>query len=964
MFTLLSLITSAEISDDAIYEKLDEDIIKVIIELKEEPIIPANKRLSQEPPYDTILGETIAKILGTYDEDIKIKKHKEKIDNEHKKIEERLIKKYNTIKLKNKYKYVFNAIAVEISRKDYNNLLLDKNFKNIIIDEELYLTADGIAQYNESAIELNVDDLWNMPSDGGITGQNVKIAILDSGINYGHTDFGGCTNANISEGNCPKIEYMYDFHNDDNDSLDDNGHGTAVAGIVGANGQIKGMAYNSTFFIYKVCSSGGTCISSNIISGIENATLNGVDIIQMSIGSIGFSDNSVFLEPINNAMDNNSLVVISAGNEYNNFTILSPSAHLKAISVGASCLDSQLELNADCPGNSSLAVFSSRGFAVYSNGNISGIKPDVIAPGSFINTTKSTNNDYTIVQGTSFSSPYVSGIAALIKQAHPDWNAYELKSAIINYARPLINLTLYEQGAGIIDALASYNASLLVKRESDGTNMVYFGDNWDSSIVLKNFSATLNITNKWSSDIDFNLSIDNHNGITFLHNLNIPYTLVTNNSIEVEINITLNNSILTTGINNGTIYLITNISQTIIVPWAVFTINNDASCPVGEYTGDLSLPSEIICELPDWDRDGAIIVSASDTLECNGSTIKGLFPIDFGDSTTTFGSKGIHVTSSNTKMVNNCTITHWDIGLGIYADDVIIKNNLIDTTSFYGAYISSQQNITFENNIFTNNKDYALYINSPTNITVENNIFNNTDTAIYFNSLTGNNSGILSNNLFLNESSISQTAISIEQEDKLTINNAIIVGYTYGLVCSSSNLTIYDSHINATTNSAVLNSPCELTFVNVTYDNNESVGNGAYYYEKYYLTINVTDNASASISNANVATYVAAGVASFNFDWNETTDANGMVTFPTTMFSRTSSATTNYTQINVSTYSNGIYSYLNYSNTTLVSTELSFANITIETTSETTTLPSILAKLTIKDTGRLSMKDGVLKITN
>jgi minor extracellular serine protease Vpr len=108
-----------------------------------------------------------------------------------------------------------------------------------------------------------------------------------------------------------------------------------------------------------------------------------------------------------------------------------------------------------------LADFSSRG-PVTSTWEV---KPDLVAPGVAINST--IPGGYLSLQGTSMAAPHVAGACALIKQAHPEWNPEQVKAALMNYSKPLVNhegeqYKTYEQGAGRIQLLDSINADLLV----------------------------------------------------------------------------------------------------------------------------------------------------------------------------------------------------------------------------------------------------------------------------------------------------------------------------------------------------------------------------------------------------------------------------------------------------------------------------------------------------------------------
>ena len=172
----------------------------------------------------------------------------------------------------------------------------------------------------------------------GVTGLGVRVAIVDTGVAYTHPDLGGCLGATC------KVIGGYDFVNNDNNPQDDNGHGTHVAGIVAANGVVRGIAPDARLLAYKVLNANGDGFSSTVIAGIDAAvdpdgnpaTNDGARVINLSLGGYGDPD-----DPLSQAVDNATLhgvtVVVAAGNEGpNEQTIGSPGTARRAITVGAS----------------------------------------------------------------------------------------------------------------------------------------------------------------------------------------------------------------------------------------------------------------------------------------------------------------------------------------------------------------------------------------------------------------------------------------------------------------------------------------------------------------------------------------------------------------------------------------------------------------------------------------------------
>ncbi|MCP3682416.1 MAG: S8 family serine peptidase [bacterium] len=267
--------------------------------------------------------------------------------------------------------------------------------------------------------------------------------------------------------NMCKIIGGYDFYNNDADPMDDHGHGTHVAATAAGDGVLKGVAPDAKILAYKVCSSAGSCPNSDIIAAIERSldpNQDGnfddrADIISMSLGGSGTPDSPAALA-IDNAFDNGIFSSISAGNNGpGSQTIGCPSCARKAMSVAAWCKPEHVGYDYRC--DIPIASFSSRGPVVWSGGTLD--KPEISAPGVRICAAQWQNawassecidNEHTSISGTSMAAPHVAGVAALIKQAHPDWEPQQIKDAIMNTAVDL-GLDMHTQGAGLVDALAA-----------------------------------------------------------------------------------------------------------------------------------------------------------------------------------------------------------------------------------------------------------------------------------------------------------------------------------------------------------------------------------------------------------------------------------------------------------------------------------------------------------------------------
>lgn len=225
----------------------------------------------------------------------------------------------------------------------------------------------------------------------------VIIAILDSGVDSDHTDLA----QNAIQG--------YNFIDNNSNFQDDNGHGTKITGIAAAkidNGQgIAGMAGNSSVMSLKIANGMGSVKRSDLISAIIYAADNGARVINVSAGFEGPSE--IEEAAVEYAWSKGLLICASAGNDgicdLNHY----PSSYEHVMSVGASTEDD-----------------SRAGFSNY------GSNVDVYAPAKSVWLTLP-QNGYGTGSGTSYASPQVAGLAALVWSSHPDWTNQEVWDAII-----------------------------------------------------------------------------------------------------------------------------------------------------------------------------------------------------------------------------------------------------------------------------------------------------------------------------------------------------------------------------------------------------------------------------------------------------------------------------------------------------------------------------------------------------
>ncbi|HID20603.1 MAG TPA: hypothetical protein EYP28_06685 [Methanophagales archaeon] len=230
---------------------------------------------------------------------------------------------------------IIDAISADIYPSMLDELLNSSAVNEVYPDEKLYALLD------DSVPWINAPDVWLLLDSIGdnVTGKGVKVAVLDTGVDYKHPDLGG------GKGTGYKVVRGYDYVNDDFDPMDDDGHGTQMAGIIAANGDLKGVAPDATLLAYKVLDSSGAGDTSATIAGIDAAIKEGVDIISMSLGGILDTTNTPLAEAVNRALDAGVIVVAAAGNEGPLIgSIKDPGSYERVITVGATMDDITLKV--------------------------------------------------------------------------------------------------------------------------------------------------------------------------------------------------------------------------------------------------------------------------------------------------------------------------------------------------------------------------------------------------------------------------------------------------------------------------------------------------------------------------------------------------------------------------------------------------------------------------------------------
>jgi subtilisin family serine protease len=310
-------------------------------------------------------------------------------------------------------------------------------------NDRLYGELWAFNNVGQAGNDMNIEPAWDHITDCS----SVVVAVLDSGVNYTHEDLA----ANMWNG----PNHGHDSVDPDGDPMDIFGHGTHVAGIIGAVGNNRtgttGVCQKASIMAVRVLDHMGNGTTATAIDGISFAVTNGARVINMSLVGDGTFFDPALSAAITNAQNSDVVVVVVAGNGPDN------NANDNDAAGGARYPCNFTQPNLVCVA----ALDQNYALANFSNWGATSV--DVGAPGTNILSTSGANlnsTSYGTMNGTSMASPEVAGLAAMLRAYNPQYTYADTVGAIKNGGRSvpaLAGKTTTGKAADVMSSLAYIN---------------------------------------------------------------------------------------------------------------------------------------------------------------------------------------------------------------------------------------------------------------------------------------------------------------------------------------------------------------------------------------------------------------------------------------------------------------------------------------------------------------------------
>ena len=313
--------------------------------------------------------------------------------------------------------------------------------------------SDGAILLRPSEVALQRHSTYNeliQPAPDSLTGSGVVACIVDSGIAMDHADLEGVN-----------LVGWKDFINGNGEPYDDHGHGTSMAGLLVANGWLKGVAKDVDLLVAKALGSDGSGSDAIVADAVDWCVQNGAHVISLSLGgapnilpfSIGSGRTSG--DAANEAIDAGVYVVAAAGNdgEDDDGDVAHPSSEAGVISVGGVTIKGTHWSGSSKGDNNGrllpLPILMPRGDP--------NKKPEIVAPAEGV-PVLTEDGAWGIADGTSAATVYVTGALCLLLEEKPDLKA-----------------DVSENGADNVDAVKRWLMESAVPEEGQTTHDDYYG---------------------------------------------------------------------------------------------------------------------------------------------------------------------------------------------------------------------------------------------------------------------------------------------------------------------------------------------------------------------------------------------------------------------------------------------------------------------------------------------------------
>ena len=728
-------------------------------------------------------------------------------------IDNLLNKEDHDISLDHKYENV-NGFSGEVTKQGLNKLKKDPRVEKIYFDDIMQVLL------SDSVPLINADDVWNVNvGNNSITGEGQSVCVVDTGVDYTHPSLGGCTSASFLDGSCPKVIGGYDFVNDDNDPMDDHGHGTHVSGIIASiDSTYEGVANGAKIVAMKVCNDKGSCTESDVIAGMErcldNATVYNISVVSISLGGGSYTsycdDSSSFSGMVNTLVENNISVVVAAGN--------SGSGHIS----DPACVKNSTRVTATTKSDA-IASYASR---------LDFFNDTVAAPGSSITSLKLGGGTVTM-SGTSMATPHVSAAIALMKQY---WKLAYDKVPTPQQALEKILLTgkpIYDSSTDAyyprIDVLALLQPFLT------------FSENPENNSILSDDSVSIVI----SSDVDLSLA---ELQLTMPNGSANNLTMLMSNESSASFSLNLNLSEYDEGTYNYKVY--GNDSGNLFGASETRTFKIDHSNPLVNITTpgngtslNIGMQSFNVT-IDDLNIDSVLFLfdnSSGEDFNRTPANNSGDWNLDLNTSTLAEGINLMTVVAAdlvgninnsmkvsffidhsapNVELISPSNGIDFNISSGVQNFNVSVNDNLSSITSVIFNFDNSSGNDFNLSAVYSNSSQSWSYNYNISLLTGGQNLVNvvakdtvgNVNDSIYFNFTVKLNSNS-SENSTVNGTSISVNLLSPDDNFKSS-NSTAIFNCSAESNSNLSNITLYGSWNNWHAN--------ETFYVNETNETNET----------------------------------------------------------------------------------------------------------------------------------------------